>query len=55
MTEYESFGATDDVHMLDALAYGPQVWTPGVAQRTIDANKEAEETILSERCLTTGY
>jgi len=55
ITEFESFGATDNIHLLDALAYGPQVWTPGVAQSTWDSYKKAEESLMSERDFETGY
>ena len=55
ITEYDSFGATDDVHMLDALAYGPQMWTPGVSQSTWDSYREAEELLMEDRDFSTGY
>ncbi len=53
--EFDSFGATDDIHMLDALAYGPQIWTPGIAQRTIEERNKSEAELFEDRDLITGY
>lgn len=55
ITEYNSFGATDDIHMLDALAYGPQVWVPGMSKDTWNSYREAEEMLLADRDVITGY
>lgn len=32
LEEYDNFGATDNYHMLDALAHGPQVWRKPIPQ-----------------------
>lgn len=54
-TEIDQFGATEDYHILDALAQGPQVWTkPFNSARWIDF-KKAEEDLLAARDIETGY
>lgn len=53
--EFDRFGASEDIHLLDALAYGPEVWKPGVNRQTWDAYKKAEEDLLNERDIETGY
>jgi hypothetical protein len=30
-SEWNKFGKTRDIHILDALAWGPEVWRPGYA------------------------
>ena len=53
--EYNSFGASDDNHLLDALAYGPQFWRAGKPQTgVIDINKAAK-AIMDKRSRETGY
>lgn len=49
--EYDQFGATEDYHMLDALAYGPRFWRAGFRQ-TANGNIGVEE---SGRNVRTGY
>lgn len=56
--EFDSFssdGILDDVHLLDALAYGPEIWKPGMNKETMDSYKKAEEQLLNERDPETGY
>lgn len=53
--EFDTFGATKNYHMLDALAYGPEVWMPGLAREQRTARKKAEEQLLGERDAETGY
>jgi predicted phage terminase large subunit-like protein len=49
--EYDQFGATEDYHMLDALAYGPGVWKPG---GRMNMNNSIVQNI-QDRSLITGY
>lgn len=53
--EYDHFGATEDVHMLDAMAYGPQVWRPGMSAEQWKKFRDAERSMLDDRDLATGY
>ena len=53
--EFDQFGATEDYHMLDALSMGPLVWSRPFTQEQQDANKQAEEELLTDRDATTGY
>jgi predicted phage terminase large subunit-like protein len=53
--EFDQFGATDNYHMLDALAQGPKYWKIPVNQSFIDAEKRALEAVDSERDVETGY
>lgn len=48
--EYDEFGATDDYHMLDALAYGPRIWKAGGF-----AINSTPTPVDNGRSLTTGY
>lgn len=54
-TEYDSFGATNDYHMLDALAQGPEVWSRPFTKARWDSFRQAEEVLLAERDDETGY
>lgn len=53
--EFDNFGATRNYHMLDSLAYGPDVWMPGMRREIMDKYKQAEALILKERDSETGY
>jgi len=53
--EFDRFGASDDIHLLDALAYGPKHWQPALSQEVWDSYKKAEEDLLNERDVETGY
>lgn len=53
--EYDSFGATEDYHMLDALAYGPEVWMPGLSRAEMEKRQKAVEQLLDQRDVETGY
>lgn len=55
LEEYDNFGATDDVHMLDALAYGPQIWRPGITADQMRSRQLAEEKMMDDRDVFTGY
>lgn len=52
--EHNAFGATEDYHMLDALAQGPQVWRKGVRRVDIQ-NAEKAELILTGPDNIGGY
>ena len=52
--EYDSFGASEDIHLLDALAYGPQVWRPGWSMRKINENLQTVDD-MEDRDVMTGY
>lgn len=51
--EFDQFGATDDYHMLDALAYGPRLWRAGNNQPKKDINSLANQFL--GRSVATGY
>jgi predicted phage terminase large subunit-like protein len=53
--EYKEFGDTDDYHMLDALAYGPEIWRKPLDQKQWERYREIEAGLLSERDSMTGY
>jgi hypothetical protein len=53
--EYDNFGATDDYHLLDALAYGPEVWRAGLQADQFKRYKEIEDELLEDRDPQTGY
>jgi phage terminase large subunit-like protein len=53
--EYEWFGVTTSDHLLDALAQGPELWSPGEDHKEMEANHEAEMEILAQRSAITGY
>src|SRR5260370_906433 len=44
--EYDNFGATDDYHLLDAMAYGPEVWRSGLGADQFRKYRELEEELL---------
>lgn len=53
--EFDSFGASKKLHMLDALAYGPDVWMPGLSRAKFDEYARTEKELLQDRDVTTGY
>ena len=53
--EHDNFGATDDYHMLDALAQGPQVWRKGVQSTRLETNENAFAHVLSSADPIGGY
>lgn len=53
--EYDMFGATNDYHLLDALAYGPEVWVRPFGKDRWDSLHEAEQLLLANRDSETGY
>lgn len=55
LDEYESFPLGTSDHLLDALAQGPEVWTPGLSEREWDDYRKAEDQINDIRDSVTGY
>jgi predicted phage terminase large subunit-like protein len=55
INEFLEFGATDDYHMLDALAYGPELWKAGINVRRQDFYNSVENKLLADRDGNTGY
>lgn len=53
--EYDNFGATDDYHVLDALAYGPGLWRGGLSRKEMESNAKYEEEMFNDRDAVTGY
>jgi predicted phage terminase large subunit-like protein len=53
--EFYEFGATDDYHMLDALAYGPALWRIASNRHKGNSLREAEDRLLEHRDKETGY
>lgn len=53
--EFDSFGATRNYHMLDALAYGPDVWMPGLSRAKVNQYAQDEAALLAQRDIETGY
>lgn len=53
--EFDNFGATDDYHILDALAYGPDCWRSGVSQTKRDKDRAEENQLIEDRDPQTGY
>ena len=53
--EYDNFGATDDYHLLDALAYGPEVWRALLGKAEQERRAKIEENLFNERDISTGY
>lgn len=56
-TEWTRWGRSKDIHILDALAYGPEIWRPGYApgQRDIIENATMDGEQLDNRDPQTGY
>lgn len=52
--EFDTFGASQQIHVLDALAYGPEFWKAGRTAEESNYRKQEDE-LLSERDPTTGY
>jgi hypothetical protein len=55
LDEYDSFGATDDYHLLDALAYGPEVWRAQLSETERVKRKKVEDALFNDRDVVTGY
>lgn len=53
--EYEQFPLTDDVHLLDAMAQGPELWSAKLSGPSMDDRREAEKAVMDMRDPLTGY
>jgi predicted phage terminase large subunit-like protein len=53
--EFKQFGASEDYHMLDALAYGPRFWRASNNQNKVNMYRDAERALLESRDPLTGY
>ncbi len=56
--EFREFGASDDIHILDALAYGPEFWRNPPARGMLSAKTGTDNGVIdinSRRDLATGY
>jgi hypothetical protein len=52
--EFDQFGASDNIHILDALAYGPGFWRKPPNASQIASNEQAEKFLMDRDSLT-GY
>lgn len=53
--EFHEFGATDNVHLLDAMAHGPQIWRNFTGLKSTPSNAATAASILARRNPLTGY
>lgn len=54
--EYRRWGKSKNIHVLDALAYGPEIWRPGFAPGTRSMNMGVSSGEISDdRDIQTGY
>lgn len=53
--EFDQFGATDDYHILDALAQGPKYWRAPLDRKRLEGYKETEQQWLQQQDPNTGY
>lgn len=53
--EFDQFGATDNYHMLDAMAQGPLFWRKGQTRKMIEEQQKAIDSILGGRDSISGY
>lgn len=53
--EFDTFGANRKIHMLDALAYGPDVWMPGLSRAKFNQMAATEQQILQGQDGESGY
>lgn len=53
--EFDNFGATDNYHMLDAMAQGPAFWRKGQTRQVVEEQQKAIEAILGGRDKISGY
>lgn len=54
-TEFAQFGASDNTHMLDALAMGPKVWRKGVNMQKLEENSYMPTAAETGRDPIGGY
>lgn len=55
LQEYREFGASKNIHILDALAYGPEYWRAAQPKREQDDFRKAESELMAGRDKHTGY
>lgn len=55
LAEYDNFGASDNVHMLDALAQGPYLWVAGGSRQRFEKFRKLEDESFKHRDVVTGY
>lgn len=55
VNEYSGFPTAKDQHLLDALAYAPQLWSPADAPEADALEAEEDERVLAGRSAVTGY
>lgn len=53
--EFRHYGKSKNIHILDALAQGVEIWRPGWAPGTRTEIHEAEEEYQEDRDVETGY
>lgn len=53
--EYHQFGASHEIHLLDALAYGPALWRASINEGQLDKWKTTEMKFMEQRDSLTGY
>ena len=53
--EYDTFGANKKIHMLDAFAYGPEVWMPGLSRAKFEQFQQKEQEFFQQHDVETGY
>lgn len=53
--EFKEFGSTEDYHMLDALAYGPEIWRVPFDAAKWESFRRIEQDIVNQRDISTGY
>lgn len=53
--ELKTWGKSKDIHILDALAYGPEVWRPGYAPGSRGLITSSVGTGTDDRDIETGY
>lgn len=53
--ELRTWGKSKDIHILDALAYGPEVWRPGYAPGSRGLITSSVGTGTDDRDIETGY
>ena len=55
ITEFKEFGASNDYHILDSLAQGPEIWRPGQIKKNPYAEAEEDESSKQAIDPETGY
>ena len=54
--EFKRWGKSKNIHLLDAFAYGPEVWRPGYAPGTrMEMSGVSDDAAMDNRDVQTGY